>query len=152
MQNTKIINIDCDNALNITAVMNPVNQSLNMYAGTQYVIRANCYGNSIYSDLKSFDAGDTYELQIGSTYGTSANPVLIEANASSWNQVADWANVNVASGQICVRINTNGTALNVDLANATSKEYTTEIWLTNNISDKVLIMQSDTVIYNTLEI
>lgn len=152
MQNTKIINIDCDDALNITAVMNPVTQSLNMYAGTQYVIRANCYGNSIYSDLKSFDAGDTYELQIGSTYGTSANPVLIEANTASWNQSADWANVNVASGQICVRINTNGTALNVDLANATSKEYTTEIWLTNNLSDKVLIMQSDTVIYNTLEI
>jgi hypothetical protein len=152
MQNVKNITIDCDNASNITAVMNPVTQNLNMYAGTQYIIQANCYCNSIYTDFKSFDAGDTFELQMGNTYGTSANPILIESNTSCWNQVADWANVNVAGGQICVKINTNGTALNLDLANSSSKEYITEIWLTNNIGDKVLIMQSDTTIYNTLEI
>lgn len=147
--NDKFLTIDCDRADIIVGSQNAVTKSLNLYRTTEYVLKINCMSNSYDTNVVSFNAtSDVFQMVIGEI---NTAPIVIEANVASWNNTSDWSIVNPATGTLSVRINTSGAAILNDMGNASSKEYISEIWLTNNVGSDVLVTHSRCYLNNVPE-
>jgi len=146
--NIKEFGIDFDRSK--TQVIDGSLQSANivLYRGTEYVLRANVYSNSASTVVQAFANTVGWELDIGRLYGSNASPVIIEANTASWNNTSDWTLTDVTEGRICCRVNTSGDLVSSDLGNASSDTYTMEIWYTNNVGAKALVVSDACSIHN----
>jgi len=150
--NTKSLNIDNDRATFIVAPTSSVTQSVNFVRGNEYILQANCYSNSYTNTFSTFANTATWALYIGDLYGSNASPLVVVDDQSRWNNVSDYALSNVVAGIISCRCNVSGTALDNDLANVSSKNYTVEIVLTNDVSGRVMIVDSTCSIKNVVQI
>lgn len=150
--NTKLIYIDTDRAVPIVAVQNPTISNISFYAGNEYILTANTYANASSSNVASFDINDDWEIYIGRQYETNASPVVIITDPTKFNNTSDWSSANVSTGQICARVNVNGTALIVDIANNDSQSYTFEWICINNVSAQVMVMDTNVIINNAVQI
>lgn len=150
--NSKQLYVDTDRAVSIVAANNPVTTSIQLTKGNDILICANCYVNSSSNVASTFALADTWALYIGETYCSNAHPVIIISDQSKWNQTSDWAVANVLSGNICVSANVDGTTLTTDLADLSSKGYTMEIVLVNNVSNSVVVADIPCTINNSVEL
>jgi hypothetical protein len=150
--NTKSLNIDNDRAVFIVAPTSSVTQNVNFVRNNTYVLQANCYSNSQSNVFSTFANTDSWALYISDTYGSNSNPIVVVDDQSRWNNVADYALSNVVAGIISCRCNVSGSALDADLANVSSKNYTVEIVLTNDVSGRVMIADSTCSIKNAVQI
>jgi len=150
--NTKTLYIDNDRAGFIVAPVSPTSTTVNFVRGNEYILQANCYASSSSNTFSTFANTDSWALYIGDLYGSNASPVVVVDDQSRWNNVSDYALSNVVAGIISCRCNVSGTALDNDLANVSSKNYTVEIVLTNNVSGKVMIVDSACSVKNAVQI
>lgn len=150
--NVKPISVDTDRALVISGVLNPVPKNISLVRGNEYIIQANCYSSSYSNTTSTFSIYDDFGLYIGRQYCSNAAPVVVITDPSKWNQTSDWSAANVASGQICVRANVDGSVLTSDIGNVSSQNYTMEIVLVNNVSGTVLIAETTATIQNAVQL
>ena len=146
--NTKTFLIDADAAKTQSFAGSTTSATLTLYRGTEFVLAANVYSDATSSNVCSYANASGWTLNIGRVYGAGADPVLVESNAASWNQVTDYASANVAAGIICCRVNTAGVLISTDLANSSSQAYTMEIWYLSNCGSNILIVSDDLNIHN----
>lgn len=148
--NIKTLYIDADGAKTMVTPGSTSSANIVLYRGTEYVLRANVYANATTSaNSVSFANTTGFELDIGRVYESNAAPVIIENNTASWNNVADWSLVDPSDGLISVRVNTTGTGVSADLGNASSQQYTMEIWYQGNLASRVLVASDSCFIHNS---
>jgi hypothetical protein len=109
-------------------------------------MQANVVNSAMDSNAVSFENTDYFIYAIGDVYGSNASAVVI--NEDNFNSPADWAQVNVAAGALCWRVNTCSETLAMDMANSVSKTYTSNLWLINNNSESVLLSSGKVTINN----
>jgi hypothetical protein len=150
--NVKSISVDTDSASTRVIPLSAATSKIYFVRGNEYILQANCYANSNTNVFSSFSTDDTWGLYMGSEYQGNASPVVVVTDSAKWNQVADWSQANVQSGQICCRVNVNGSALTTDIANSASKNYTMQIVLNNNSAAQVMVNESTVTIGNAVQL
>ena len=112
-----------------------------------YVLRMRIYDQA--PATKNLTNVSSFSMEIGELGGE----VFITANNASFNSSADWSLVNVGSGQISVRFDSNVAALSADLGTSTWKQYYCEILGSNTTTgDTLTVMVCPIRIRNTVGI
>ena len=150
--NVKLLTIDTDRATLQMGQCNPVLQYITLIRGNEYVLCANCYASSYTNVFSTFETADVWSLYIGRQYENNAAPVITISDPVKFNNTSDWSSANVATGQISARVNVTSSALDIDLANNDSQQYTMELVLVNNASGKVMVSDSTVYIHNAVQI
>jgi len=147
--NNKNIIVDIDNSVNLSNVSSPyLSETINLYRETEYVFKLSLYNSWDNTNVFPLTTTDRYCIYVGDVYGSNSAPVIVESNASSFNQTADWSDVDPTIGLICFRLPTTSDDLATDLGNSASKNYTLQVWLSNDNDEGVLLLDTQVKINN----